>query len=82
MTLGGKRQPNILKMPIPLAQLNCFELNGGDGGFHAAPHPAPATKTVAGTAPLQKRGALLCYIFVNTTKFPLSFGEGVPEGRG
>ena len=63
-------------MPIPLAPQNFFEFEGGDVFFHAAPHPAPATKTVSGTAPLQKRGAFLCYIVGNTMNVPLSFGEG------
>ena len=41
-----------------------------------APHPAPATHIVSGTAPLQKGGAFLLYIIVNTVMFLLSFGEG------
>ena len=61
---------------MPLAQLICSELKVGNVFFHATPHPAPATNTVPGTAPLQKRGAFLLYIIVNTWNFPLSFGEG------
>ena len=30
----------------------------------------------------RRRGALLRFIVVNTTIFPLSRGRGVPEGRG
>ena len=47
-----------------------------------APHPAPATNIVSGTALSRGRGAFLLYIIVNTVKFPPLFGRGVPEGRG
>ena len=43
------------KMLLHLAPQNHFELEDGEGGVHAAPHPAPN----CGAAPLQKRGASL-----------------------
>ncbi|MEE8434812.1 MAG: hypothetical protein V3S64_08500, partial [bacterium] len=44
--------PTFLKMLMSLARQKYFALEGGDCVFHAAPHPAPATKAVPGSAPL------------------------------